>query len=138
MVTGLPFLGLYLFVQQIISLADILEHFIVYLPLQLFDEVERFNCSHFIAAELRSRELNDLHKVGQEVCGRARLCPGALLHDMMKTQLQRWDILVHKATAAILGRGFTSSVSALGQCNLYWVSIKFIILEKKEKHPKKK
>lgn len=118
MVTGLPFLGLYLFVQQIISLTDILEHFIVYLSLQLFDEVERFNCSHFTAAKRRNRELNDLHKVGQEVCGRARLCPGALLLDMMKTQLQRWDILVHKTTADILGWGFTSAVSALGQRDL--------------------
>lgn len=46
---------------------------------------------------MRKREPNDLHKVVQEVHYRAGLCLGALLQDMLKTQIHKWDILVCKA-----------------------------------------
>lgn len=88
--------------------------------------------------EPRNRELKDLPKVVQEVCGRERLCPGAFLQDIIKAELQRRDILIHKTTAAALGWSFTSAASASGQCNFLVGECKFITLWRKKKHSKKK
>lgn len=50
-----PFLALYLSVQQVIFITGTSVHFVAYLSLQLFDEVEQFNYSHFSAVELSNR-----------------------------------------------------------------------------------
>lgn len=136
MVSKLPFLALHLSVQLVAFITDISRHFVVYLSLQLFDEVEQFNYSHFSMVELRNRELNDLPKVVQEVCGRELLCPGAFLQDVVKTQLQRWDVLINNCCCSrmefYLGcLSFRPVEFVVGECKL-------IILGKKEKNTKKK
>lgn len=137
MVTRLPFLALYLSVQQVIFITDISEHLVVYLSLRLFDEVAQFNYSHFSVVEVRNRELNDLPKIVQEVCGRERLCPGAFLQDTIKAWLQRRDILIHKTTASALGCSFTSAALASGQRNLWRVSVNLLFLGKRKKTHRK-
>lgn len=105
--------------------------------LQLFDEVEQFRYFHFSVVELRNRELNDLPKAVQEVCGRERLCPGAFLQDIIKTQLQRQGILIHKTTLLLIGRSFTSAASASDQRNLWRVSVNLLFLGKRKNTQKR-
>lgn len=88
--------------------------------------------------EMRNRDLNDLPKVTPEVCGRESLCPGAFLKDIIKTPLQRWDILISKTTTTALGQSFTLAVLASGQHNLRWVSINVLFLRKRKDTHKKK
>ena len=132
-----PFLALHLSVQQVIFVTHISEHFLGYLSLQLFHEAEQFNYSHFSVVEMRNRELNDLPKVVQEVCGRERLCPGAFLQDVIETQLQILDILIHKTTAAAPGDGvlprlpqLQASVICGGRVQVYFALEKTKILKK--------
>lgn len=72
-------------------------------------------------------------KVVQEICGRERLCPEAFLQDIIKTQLQRWDILIHKNLATALGWSFTLAASASGQHIVWWLSVNLLFSRKGKK-----
>lgn len=108
-------------------------HFVAYLSLQVFDEVEQFNYSHFSAVELRNRRAKLFAQSNTRNPWQRKALPWGFLQDIIKTQLQRWDTLKHKKSGYCSRMEFYLGCLSFRPACCVVVECKFVILEERKK-----